>query len=68
MVREEDIRKLARSIWEAQGCPDGKHLEHYFCAKLMLEERDRIQEHIDRLEPRAVILPPVGPGSTPQPY
>ena len=49
MANEEDIKKLARSIWEAQGCPDGKHLEHYFRAKQLLEERERIQEHINRL-------------------
>ena len=56
MASEEDIKKLARSIWEAQGCPDGKHLEHYFRAKQMLEERERIQERINRLWPHVASL------------
>lgn len=49
MVTEEEIKKLARSIWEAEGCPDGKHLDHYFRAKRMLEQREEVQSRINKL-------------------
>jgi hypothetical protein len=38
-VTEEQIREMAYHIWEKEGRPDGKDVEHYFRAKAMLEER-----------------------------
>jgi hypothetical protein len=43
MVTEEQIRQLAQSIWEHEGRPLGKDLEHYFRAKKILEERELSQ-------------------------
>lgn len=40
MVTEEQVKELAYSIWEQEGCPAGKHLEHYYHAKQRLEERE----------------------------
>lgn len=36
-VTEEQIKQLAYSIWEREGRPDGKDVEHYFRAKAILE-------------------------------
>lgn len=49
MVSEEKIRKLAHSIWEAEGRPEGQHLDHYFRAKRMLEEQEAIQSYINKM-------------------
>lgn len=40
MATEEQIRELAYYIWEQEGCPEGKDLEHYFRAKKMLEYKE----------------------------
>jgi hypothetical protein len=46
MATDEDIRKLAYNIWEKEGRPDDKDVEHYLRAKKILEEREanRIKE------------------------
>jgi hypothetical protein len=41
MPTEEEIRKLAYSIWEEEGRPDGKDVEHYMRAKAILEHKER---------------------------
>ncbi len=40
MATEEQIRDLAHAIWEQEGRPEGKHLEHYFRAKQILQEQE----------------------------
>lgn len=40
MATEEQIKDLAQAIWEEEGRPEGKHLEHYFRAKEILEKRE----------------------------
>ena len=40
MATEEQIKDLAHAIWEKEGRPEGKHLEHYFRAKQILEARE----------------------------
>ncbi len=40
MVTEEQIKELAHAIWEQEGRPEGKDVEHYYRAKQMLEERE----------------------------
>ena len=40
MTTEEQIRDLAYAIWEQEGRPEGKHVEHYFRAKQILEEQE----------------------------
>ena len=43
MITEEQIKELAHSIWEQEGYPNGKDVEHYFRAKQILEERESSQ-------------------------
>ncbi len=38
MATEEQIRKLAYRLWEEEGHPQGKDVEHYFTAKHILEK------------------------------
>jgi hypothetical protein len=49
MAKEEEIKKLAHAIWEAEGCPEGQHLDHYFRARCMLEDQEEIQSYINRM-------------------
>jgi hypothetical protein len=46
MATEEQIRELAYAIWDKEGCPEGKHLEHYFRAKQTLEEQEAVREFV----------------------
>ena len=39
MATDEQIKVKAYSIWEQEGRPEGKDLEHYYRAKQILEER-----------------------------
>ena len=40
MPTEEQIRALAYSIWEQEGRPPGKDVEHYYRARSILEEQE----------------------------
>ena len=59
MAMEEQIRELAFAIWEQEGHPEGKHLEHYFRAKQILEEQEvaRVIE-LAPLPPTIELAPP----------
>ena len=61
MVTEEQIRNLAHAIWEQEGRPEGKHVEHYFRAKQILEEQQ--ETRVIELAPSPPIaeLPPLPP-------
>jgi hypothetical protein len=37
MATEEEIKKLAYSIWEKEGRPRGRDVEHYFKAQNIIE-------------------------------
>jgi hypothetical protein len=39
MATEEQIRELAYSIWEQEGRPEGKDVEHYYRSRQILEEQ-----------------------------
>ena len=41
MPTENEIKQLAHAIWEQEGKPEGKELEHYFRAQKTLEERKK---------------------------
>jgi hypothetical protein len=59
MVTDDQIRTLAYTIWEEEGCPDGKDLEHYLRAKKILEDQGtkRVFEVIEQ-PPVAKAAPP----------
>jgi len=40
MATEEQIMVLAYTIWEQEGCPEGKREEHYYRARQILEEQE----------------------------
>ncbi len=40
MLTEDNIKKVAYSMWEAEGKPEGKDLEHYYRAEKMLKEQE----------------------------
>lgn len=44
MATEEQIKKLAHTLWEQESCPDGKDKEHYFRAKEILTNKEKISE------------------------
>jgi hypothetical protein len=37
--REEEIRRIAYRLWEEDGCPEGRDVEHYFRAEAIWKER-----------------------------
>jgi hypothetical protein len=61
MVTDEKIRILAYSIWEQEGCPQGKDVEHYLRAKKIIEQ----QEALAAIE--LAPLPPVVELPSPKP-
>lgn len=41
--RNEEIRQLAYRIWQEEGCPDGRDVEHWLRAQMIWEEMNRPQ-------------------------
>jgi len=41
MGREDEIRLLAYSIWEQEGCCDGRDVEHWLRAEVVWEEKQK---------------------------
>lgn len=40
MPTQDQIRGLAYSLWEQEGRPDGKDLDHYYAAVRILQQRE----------------------------
>ena len=40
MPTEEQIKQLAHSLWEQEGRPAGKDVEHYLAAKQTLQKQE----------------------------
>lgn len=36
MERDEEIRRVAYKLWEEEGCPQGREIEHYYKAEAIL--------------------------------
>jgi len=58
MATEEQIRALAYTIWEQEGCPEGKSEEHYYRAKQILEEQEATSSVKFEPPPPVINLPP----------
>jgi hypothetical protein len=43
MATDEQIRAEAYNIWDEEGRPDGKDVEHYLRAKKILEDQEAIR-------------------------
>jgi hypothetical protein len=61
MITDEEIKKLAFRIWEEEGRPTGKDVEHYLRAKIILEEREakKILELAPVQPPVELAQPPI---------
>ena len=59
MATEEQIRALAYTLWEQEGCPDGKREEHYYRAKQIIEEKEATSSVNFEPPPPVINLPPV---------
>ena len=57
MATEEQIRALAYTIWEQEGCPEGKGDEHYYRAKQILEEQEATSSVEFETPPPVINLP-----------
>jgi hypothetical protein len=44
MPTEEQIKQMAHNLWEQEGRPAGKDVEHYLAAKQTLEEQEASQK------------------------
>ncbi len=58
MATEEEIKQLAYTMWEQEGRPEGKHLEHYFTAKRILEEEERRKKLMSATQERSAKMSP----------
>ena len=58
MATEEQIQALAYTIWEQEGCPEGKRDEHYYRAKQILEEQEATNSVDFEPPPSVINLPP----------
>jgi hypothetical protein len=54
MATEEQIKALAYEIWEQEGRPDGKHVEHYYRAISLLEVKKTAPPSVIQLPGRQV--------------
>jgi len=41
MAKEDEIKLIAYSIWESQGCPNGHEWEHWFIAQNIWEQQKK---------------------------
>jgi hypothetical protein len=64
MVTEEQIKELAHAIWEQEGRPEGKDVEHYFRAKQIMEEKENAR--VIELPPPLTVTNVLQPGKRPK--
>ena len=53
MPTEEKIRQLAHALWEDEGRPEGKDVDHYLTAKAILDEREAARGNARTPRPKA---------------
>ncbi len=41
MGREDEIKVIAYSIWEGEGCPNGRDCEHWYRAEIIWEDQQQ---------------------------
>ena len=58
MATEKQIRALAYTIWEQEGCPEGKREDHYYRAKQILEKQEATGSIEFKPPPPVINLPP----------
>jgi len=50
--RDEEIRLIAYQLWQDEGCPHGRHLEHWFRAEAIWQERQLSKEPVELTAPK----------------
>jgi ribosomal protein L37AE/L43A len=43
LERDQEIRRIAYSLWECEGCPNGRDVQHWLKAQMIWEETNRPQ-------------------------
>jgi hypothetical protein len=41
MAKKDEVRLISYSIWEQEGCPNGKDCEHWYRAEAIWEEQQK---------------------------
>ncbi len=68
LAREERIRAIAYSLWEEEGCPDGRDQEHWLRACELVEaEAIADPEWLQRTETEAAAAPDPTPAAEAEP-
>jgi hypothetical protein len=52
LEKHEQIAKRAYALWQAEGQPDGRHEEHWYCAAREIAAEDRTSSAVKRLTRR----------------
>ncbi len=52
MEREDEIRVIAYSIWEQEGCRDGHDCEHWLKAEVIWKEKERTASGNNKAAPK----------------
>jgi uncharacterized protein YoxC len=50
---DEDIRQIAYKLWQEEGCPDGRHLDHWFKAEAIWRARQEAAQPDQQPRPKA---------------
>jgi hypothetical protein len=66
MISQEAIRERSYRIWQREGCPDGKAVEHWFRARVELEAEYRAARFPDERNSREIVVPRVSISVPPQ--
>jgi hypothetical protein len=53
MPTEEQIRQLAHALWEEEGRPEGRDVQHYLAAKEILQQREAAKKRANSPRPKA---------------
>jgi hypothetical protein len=49
---DEDIRQIAYKLWQEEGCPDGRHLDHWFRAEVIWHARQEATQPDQQPRPK----------------
>jgi hypothetical protein len=50
---DEEIRQIAYKLWQEEGCPDGRHLDHWFSAEAIWRVRQEAAQSDQQPRPKA---------------
>ncbi len=46
MQHDDEVRQIASKMWEEEGRPDGRALDHWLKAEVLWDERQEFAEHM----------------------